>query len=373
MRIEAVETYPLFWRLSEPYGDANGWKTYRACMWFRIRTSSGLTGWGECTDWLPTLVKEFENRIIPCLLGKNCLNRGELVATIRKWHPRIAAGLSMALAEIVANHAGLSVCDLWGGRRRNEVPVYASFQSYTDRPDWIDRSVRKVAQTVDESGFDLVKIKVGGKPIQEDQRHLAALTYTLRGAVKWAVDANQSYDLAAASQWNHMFREDDHWLWFEEPLPLDEIDSYRLLRSRCPVPIAGGENGSTTQRFLFWLHQGALDVIQPDTAHLGGMGDFLDTLRLARHLGVRVSPHAYDGILSRLYAILAQSCLPPWSKMDGENIEPVEWDVMENPLATLLPVQPKKGRVRVPDGPGIGVEIDPCSLRRYLWDGTGYQ
>jgi D-galactarolactone cycloisomerase len=372
MQIKAVETYPLFWRLSETYGDANGWKNYRASMWFRICTASGLTGWGECTDWLPTLVKGFEERVIPYLLGKSCLNRGELVATVRKWHPRIAAGLSMALTEIVAKRAGLSVCDLWGGRRRNEVPVYASFQSYTDRPDWIDRSVHMVKQAVDESGFGLVKVKVGGKPIKEDQQHIAALISTLRGAVKWAVDANQSYDLAAACQWIKVFSESDHWLWFEEPLPLDSVAAYRMLRSRCQIPIAGGENGSKPQRFLYWWQQGALDVIQPDPAHMGGVENFLDTIRMARHLGVRVSPHAFDGILSRLYAVLAQSCLPPWSKMAGEGVEPVEWDAMENPLSNLLPVQPVGGRVRIPDGPGIGVEIEPRSLQQYVWDGTIY-
>lgn len=173
-----------------------GKTTGHVCGFAFVSLLASWDGGSEPTG-LPTLVKQFEDQIIPYLLGKCCLHRGELVATVRKWHPRIAAGLSMALAEIMAKQEGLSVCDLWGGRRRKEVPVYASFQSYTKRPDRIDRSVRMVEQAVDESGFDSVKVKVGGKPIQEDQRHLAALTTTLCGAVKWAVDANQSYDLPA--------------------------------------------------------------------------------------------------------------------------------------------------------------------------------
>ncbi|MGI6187177.1 MAG: mandelate racemase/muconate lactonizing enzyme family protein, partial [Brevibacillus sp.] len=59
MQIERVETYPLLYRLTQPYGDANGYKKYRACYLIRIVTTSGADGWGEAVDWLPTLDKEF--------------------------------------------------------------------------------------------------------------------------------------------------------------------------------------------------------------------------------------------------------------------------------------------------------------------------
>lgn len=110
MRIEKVDTFPLFHRLSSPYGDANGLKSYRTCYLIRITTASGLSGWGECADWLPALDAGFKKRIIPYLIGKEAGNR------------TAAAAVSMALTDITAKKAGLSVCELWGGKLREQIP-----------------------------------------------------------------------------------------------------------------------------------------------------------------------------------------------------------------------------------------------------------
>src|SRR5690554_6197505 len=130
-----------------------------------------MTGWGECTDWLPTLKTGFEGRVIPYLIGKQASDRLQLVHHIQKWHKRIAAGISMALTEIVAKHANLSVCDLWGGSWRTSVPVYASYQSYTDQVEWVQHSVNQVGQAMDQ-GFTQMKVKVGGKTFREDRTHI---------------------------------------------------------------------------------------------------------------------------------------------------------------------------------------------------------
>lgn len=111
MRIEKVDTFPLFHKLSSPYGDANGLKSYRTCYLIRITTASGLTGWGECVDWLPALDAGFKKRIIPYLIGKEAGNRTELITVIKKWHQRAASAVSMALTDITAKKAGLSVCN----------------------------------------------------------------------------------------------------------------------------------------------------------------------------------------------------------------------------------------------------------------------
>jgi D-galactarolactone cycloisomerase len=105
----------------------NGLKSYRTCYLIRITTASGLSGWGECADWLPALDAGFKKRIIPYLIGKEAGNRTELVTVIKKWHQRAAAAVSMALTDITAKKAGLSVCELWGGKLREQIPVYASF------------------------------------------------------------------------------------------------------------------------------------------------------------------------------------------------------------------------------------------------------
>ncbi|MFC3885632.1 mandelate racemase/muconate lactonizing enzyme family protein [Bacillus songklensis] len=371
MQIERIETFPLLHKISKPYGDANGYKKYRTCYLIRIVTKSGIDGWGECIDWLPTLHVGFNERIIPYLIGKQASDRLQLVSTIKKWHQRAAAAVSMALTEIAAKSANLPVCNLWGGKFRDSIPVYASFQSYTDSKDWINQSLQFIEQTITK-GFDKIKVKIGGRVFQEDLSHIKLLQKMTEERLLLILDANQSYDMATARMWERYFSKWSNLLWLEEPMPIDNLPEYQLLRASLSVPIAGGENIKSAKQFVPLLCKNAFDIIQPDILHENGIEDFRDTLQLARHFGIRVSPHSYDGALSRLYTLFAQASLSPWSKMDGEKIEPVEWDVMENPFSELIPIKPLNSSVRIPNGIGIGVELNTDLIKTYLWDGSSY-
>jgi D-galactarolactone cycloisomerase len=371
LKIVRVDTYPLFYPIKQPYGDANGYKRYRTCFLFRITTQSGITGWGECTDWLPTLKIGFEGRIIPYLMGKQALNRIELVNHIKKWHQRAAAGVSMALTEIAAKFSGLSISDLWGGSLRSVVPVYASFQSYTDQAEWIKHSLHLVEQAT-ERGFNKLKVKVGGKSFSEDLLHIQYFQDLWMEKCQLILDANQSYDFATARRWESFFSKWNNLLWFEEPLPMNQVSDYKLLRSCLSVPIAGGENLKSAAEFLPHLREGAIDIMQPDVAHEDGVDGYRHTLQMSRVFGLRASPHTFDGALSRLYTLIAHACLPPWSKMDQQEIEPVEWDAMENELTLVIPIEPVAGGVSIPTGMGIGMELDLQILKRYQWDGSMY-
>ncbi|WP_103107654.1 mandelate racemase/muconate lactonizing enzyme family protein [Brevibacillus reuszeri] len=371
MQIERVETYPLLHHLSQAYGDANGYKRYRTSYLIRVITRSGIDGWGEVIDWLPTLDKGFRERIIPYLLGKQASERIALVDVISKWHQRSAAGVSMALTEIAAKSAGMSVCQLWGGRIHPHIPVYASFQSYTEGTDWIQLSIQRVLEQV-QAGFQQVKVKIGGKAFQEDQAHIEALMKTLPENVQVAVDANQSYDLATAAKWKPLFARYGNWMWLEEPMPMDRSGEYVKLRSSLSIPLAGGENLVRCAQFLPLYKEGAIDIAQPDLLHTEGIDAFRLHLNMAREFGYRVSPHSFDGSLARLYTLFAQACLLPWSKMDADQIEPIEWDVMENPFTYLFPVHLVNGSVTIPDGVGIGVEPNWEIINATRWDGSAY-
>lgn len=371
MRIERLETFPLLYKLARPYGDANGYKKYRSCFLIKITTSSGLTGWGECVDWLPTLEIGFQQRIIPFLLGKQATDRNQLVSTVSKWHRRSAAGVSMALTAILAERAALPLADLWGGSRWQEVPVYASFQSYTPEPDWPHVS-RKMAEKAVAEGFTQLKVKIGGRSLAEDQQHIEQLQQTFAGQVQLALDANQSYDFATTKSWRSLLVAWSNWMWLEEPMPLDQREDYQRLRTDWPIPIAGGENLTSMRDFVALIQQGSLDIFQPDTMHCEQIDTYREIVQFSRQAGLRVSPHAYDGALSRMYAAIAQACLASWSKMEPAELEPVEWDVMENPFSRLLSVQPRNGRLAVPQGIGLGVELDMELIESLRWDGQLY-
>ncbi|MGC5325639.1 mandelate racemase/muconate lactonizing enzyme family protein [Brevibacillus sp. SYSU BS000544] len=372
MYIDRVETFPCLYKVTKPYGDANGFKKYRVIYLIKITTRSGYIGWGECIDWLPTLHKGFQERIIPYLLNKKATDHHKLVRVISKWHQRGATGVSMALTEIVAKKANLSICDLWGGAFHQTIPLYASFQSYADEENWqMNHSLSHVGKTLQE-GYQMIKIKIGGRSIQEDQEHVELIQELVGSTAKIAVDANQSYDLATSRIWCDFLSKWNNILWFEEPMPVDRTGDYQQLRSFSTIPIAGGENLLSSSKFLPLLREGAVDIITPDTMHEDGIDGFRDTMQLGRNFGIRTSPHAFDGALSRIYAMLALACSPPWSKMSSDDIEPLEWDVMDNPFTSIASIRPEKGDVKVPTGIGLGLELDQERIDHYLWDGSTY-
>lgn len=371
MKIVKVETYPLFYPLSSPYGDANGLKKYRSCYVIKVITQSGYYGWGEVNDWLPAVDLLFRQRIIPYLIGKKANEHNAIVQVIHRWNKRCAAGVSMALTEILAQASGCNVTSLWGGVLRNEIPLYASFQSYCESIDWIDRSYRQVKKAI-EAGFTIVKVKVGGKTLEEDAVHIRTLLAKLDCSIKWIIDANQSYDLASAKWWEQVFVDFPQFLWFEEPLPLTQVRYYRELHNHLSVAIAGGEDVTSSEQFISLLQEEAFDIIQPDVGHISSVFDYLHCLRLGRSFGVRTSSHSFDGAISRLYTIFAHACLPPWSKMKNENLEPIEWDMMDNPFSQLVSIKINEGNAVVPNGIGLGCEIDIDILKKFRWDGTSY-
>lgn len=371
MYIHKIDTFPLLYRIPQPYGDANGIKSYRSCYLIRITSDDGVEGWGECVDWLPTLHKGFQDRIGPYLIGKSASDRNNLVRTIKKWHPRAASAVSMALTEMMAQASHISVCDLWGGKYRKTVPAYASFQSYSEGADWSEQSLRAIHHAISD-GFTKIKVKIGGKSIAEDQQHIDSVQALLHNEIELALDANESYDVSTMLQWQANLESWSNLLWVEEPLAMKHAAAYTLLRSRLCAPLAGGENIEAATDYLPLLTQHSLDFITPDPLHLTGIDAYRETLGLARSFGIRVTPHAYDGALSRLYAIFAQATLEPWSKMGSDSIEPVEWDVMDNPFTKLIPIQPMNGAITIPEGTGIGIEIDRDRLAYYKWDGTSY-
>ncbi|GIQ68547.1 mandelate racemase/muconate lactonizing enzyme family protein [Xylanibacillus composti] len=370
-KIKSVDLFPVFCKLKRPYGDANGWKTHRAALLIRIRTESGITGWGEAVDWLPALVPLFENRIVPELTGLDARQIQTAVQQVAKWNQRAASAVSMALTEIAAKQAGCSVCEWWGGEQHAQVPVYASYQSYAPDAQWERLAVDRVLAAY-EAGFRQFKVKVGGKTLEEDQRHIRLLLGELPAGVRLAIDANESYDAATTKAWIPLLAQSDGWMWFEEPMPVKHASAYSELKQQLPVPVAGGENIARPEEFLPLLQQRAFDIIQPDPMHLGGIETYRHMLSMARTHGLRVSPHTFDGALSRHYAVLAQACLPAWSKMEGEELEPVEWDAMENPLGQLLSVKPNHGHVTISGEPGIGADVDEQLLQSLRWDGSAY-
>jgi D-galactarolactone cycloisomerase len=148
--------------------------------------------------------------------------------------------------------------------------------------------------------------------------------------------------------------------WFEEALNPDDVKGFRELRQGSPVLIATGEVLTRRQSFQPFLVGRAVDVIQPDVTKCGGLSEGRRIGWMAHDHGVLMVPHGWNtavGVAADL-ALTAAMPVAPW----------VEYQTgvpyIENLLATPFTLD-AEGMLRVPEGPGLEIELNPDAVAKY--------
>jgi D-galactarolactone cycloisomerase len=374
MKITSVRTHVLEARLSEPFAYSRAWYKTRMAMIVEIETDNGLVGWGECYGpaWITaTVVKS----MTPLLIGMDPLRTDalwqELYARFRDHGQKgvIIEGLSgidIALWDIKGKHFGVPAYQLMGGPLRTNVQAYAT-GLYRRRSGNPVQYLAEEAAGYVAQGFKAVKLKVGFG-VEED----AAVTRAVRAAigpdVALMVDANHAYDAVAAIRLGKMIEEHDIG-WFEEPVPPEDLTGYRQVKAALSIPIAGGECEFTRFGFRDLLVSRALDIIQPDTCAAGGLSECKKIADMAVAFGMRYNPHVWGTGVAIAASLQLLAVLPPLTPPSLAATEPMlELDRTEHPIRMALLTQPIEhvgGIVQIPDGPGLGIEIDRNTLTRF--------
>lgn len=211
------------------------------------------------------------------------------------------AGVDLALWDMRARRDGLSLTDLLG-RRHDRLPVYGSGVNLHYTLDDLVAQVRRWVQ----SGCRAVKIKVGKPDLAEDLDRVAAVRELLGAELELFVDANQRWDLDAASRAVPALAAHDIG-WIEEPLRADDLAGHAELRRRIDVPVALGENLHTVHRFRDFLDAGAVDIVQPNIVRVGGVTPFVRIAELAREREVRLAPHLLPELSAQLAFALPET------------------------------------------------------------------
>ena len=184
----------------------------------------------------------------------------------------------------------------------------------------------------------------------------------------WMADGNGAYDIDDSRRLGRAL-ERLGFRWLEEPLPTDDYAAYAPLAGELAIPLAGGEILESVEAAEPFLRAGSFDLVQPDVSICGGIAGLLEIAAAAARAGSHAVPHACNGVIAlaatlQVLAILpVPADAPPWAEPMLEN------DVGENPIRTDLLIEPLQlddGWMRIPDGPGLGIEVDEESLRRLV-------
>jgi len=215
-------------------------------------------------------------------------------------------------------------------------------------------------------GFALTKLKIGFVP-----RRDVELVYAVREAIGpemgLAVDANGAWDAATAIQVGRAI-EGAQIAWYEEPLHPANLEGYREVRRAVAIPVSAGEGLSGLYAFRDFIQGRAVDIVQPDIVICGGFSALQRVQALADANHVRLIPHCWGSALSFAASLHFLATVPDGPPASTPTEPLLEFDRSENPLREELLTEPLRqagGYLPVPQGPGLGVVINPETLARY--------
>ncbi len=370
MKITRVETDIL--RL--PKVEANG-DGLQDVLLIYVHTDAGIVGIGEAHT-VPTVLKAIIDAPISqstgqglgqLLIGRDPRDINALWSLMyestttygrRGVVLQAISGMDIALWDILGKSCGLPIHRLLGGARRTDLRAYASDLSPESPHDIVALAQRHVA-----SGFTAVKFGWGklGTSVRDDAVFMARVRAAIPEDVDIMLDMGTPVPLRDAL-WLADALSEHNVSFLEEPLSPDDLDGFAALTAKALTPIATGEKETTRFGFRDLIIRGGLGIIQPDIARCGGITEMMRITAFAELHGVTVIPHCWatDILVSATAQVLSTLSDAPF----------LEFNATDNPLKRNLlakPITVENGFVRVPDAPGLGIELNEDTIAKYRW------
>jgi L-alanine-DL-glutamate epimerase-like enolase superfamily enzyme len=341
----------------------------------KLTADSGDVGWGQLSPYHSDIsASVFHRQVAPWALGREISDWETLfdeVLEIEFKFPgsyvrRALGGLDTAVWDLRGRLEGKSVCELLGGTPRG-IDVYASSMRRDIAPA---ADAARLAVLQQEFGYRAVKVRIGrenGHDVDEwpgrTEDIIASVPSALDPATALMVDANCGYTPATAIEVGR--RLDDHGFGhFEEPCPYWEYEQTcevrRGLADRA-IRVAGGEQDCDLSTWRRLIELGVFDLVQPDLLYLGGITPSMRVASLSAAAGYPCLPHSANLALGVVFTLHYVGAI-------GNGLDLVEWSIegpeyypwqygLYDPVPAVV-----DGRVRIPDGPGWGVDIRPSWL-----------
>ncbi len=345
-------------------------------IFVRLNTNRGLTGLGEASvggrTELPELGEVFE------------LVREESPFDIehyrrRGWNRALSGGRTIVAAfsaleqaqwDLVGRALDAPVYDLFGGKLRDELSVYANInRTTTDRsPDGFAANARHAVN----EGFGAIKAAPfdGFPPLSAPREEVERATElgiacveSMRAAigpdVKLKIDCHSNFSRALSIDVARRL-EPQKLSWYEEPVAPERLDDTKAIHEAIPQRLAGGEVLFGVEGFAPLCQAGAIDVIMPDVKYCGGILEGRRIATVAELHDVAVSPHNPSGPVATAASV--QLC----AGMANFDILEYQWN--EVPWSGDLidpPEQFMSGTIAVPRRPGFGIELNEQMVRAH--------
>ena len=370
MRITGIETFTV----------GAGWKNW---LFVKVNTDEGLHGVGEGTlnGFIRTTeaaIRELEhlvigedprrvNAIAKKMLDSVSLDGGHI-------HRTAIAAVEVACWDILGKSLGVPIHQLLGGRIRESVLGYANGWYRTERTP---EAFLAAAKSVIAKGFKAMKLDPFGTAqgfISEPELDLAydilnALRESLPMHTELLIDVHARFTEAEAIRAARRLAPLDLF-WWEEPTTRDRQETVHGVGRASPIRVATGEMYDTVGQFFTLAAGGGVNIFQPEPMSLGGISNTLAVCNIALAHGSYVAPHQSGGPVATAVCLQLAACVPNFLIQEHFDAFNEPWT---RDLVTFHPtINPADGHLSLPDGPGLGIELDDEVALAHPYDPKAY-
>jgi L-alanine-DL-glutamate epimerase-like enolase superfamily enzyme len=336
----------------------------------RLTTDDGIVGWGEAkAPVAPEVTKNIIDLLLaPIVIGSDPrevsvlwerMYAGMRVRGHRAgFYLEAMSGVDIAIWDLLGHIHNSSVTSLLGGAFRNPVRVYASglpTLASNASAEELEKLVRDALQ-IRDNGFTGLKLAMG-RDVHGDIRCAQLLRERLGSDFLLYADAAGVYDRSQAL-WLGRRLEEIGAVFFEMPIPPEDIEGYSDLAQKLDIPIAL-DSLTSRHETLEFLRRKGLDIVQPDVCRAGGISECRRIAELADAFGVAFAPHVSIGSLISFAASVHLGASMP-------NTLVMEYWIGVNPLGDGLfeqSLRMEQGYLYSPDRPGLGVQLNMQALK----------
>lgn len=367
MIIDSIDAVPIRVPLSKNFGGSVYSVTSRCTVITRLQVRDGPVAEiynGDNRSDGPGIASLINDRLAPLVTGGDVRDWQRHAARLEAEIPAVAmapdlmmqaiACVDCAVWDAVARCYGTSVSRLLGGYC-TDMPIISIGGYYEEGKSLSD--LGREMQLLRDSGMAGCKMKVGGLAPEADAERVRAARAGAGDDFLLAVDANRGWSWRDAVRFARLVEPLDI-AWFEEPCHwFDDIAGMREVRVRTSIPINAGQSETTGQAMRRLIGSGAVDIVNYDASESGGVSGWLRVAGLARLADLRMTHHEEPQVAVHLLT----------SQPHGYCVEcfaDPERDPLWNGMLTSGP-EIRDGRIRIPDGTGFGVTVDPEAIRRF--------
>ena len=346
MKITDIKTF-LMMAGSPALKQSTSWSKRNWCF-VKVYTDEGITGLGEGSGW-PRVVETAINDLKPIVSGEDPMNieriwQKMLVSTMGAGMTGTPGSgsmnaIDMALWDIKGKALNTPVWNLLGGKVRDRIRAYG----HAKTPER--------ALELKERG--LTAVKTGG--VHRTVEKVDAIRKAVGDEMDIMVDAHgppwfTTKDAIVIGKALEPYK----LLFYEDPVPPDNIEALQRVQDNVDIPIAAGERHSHIWGVRQLIEREIVDVVQPDTGRIGGISQMMKIAAMAEAHYITVAPHSGSlGPVAEYAAIHVLAAIPNALILERVHDDvPVRYDV------TLPHIETIDGHIEVPDRPGLGVDID---------------